>query len=1052
MPETPLRAVGPVAKERLAVINCLRPATTAGESRHVIGVRWASRPQLGYPPSGYAVRRITRANNDQWSTPLGVFTLPETRSEAAFLADVDARRPARGPYFAPTDVTANNFAYLIPLVRLADPRLPEDERPDLTRLVAAFLGEPHRASADLAWEYWGVDAAPSIASWLAGDSTAAIRYYRERSLSFLLALALRFEYAALFGWALDDSKVDTQGGDVAYEVTASWDALHGSGTSDAARAAQPGDPVPPAWLRAERAPGSVGHPGFADLPEWAPPAEWIPVDDYGRTRPVSTWVPRAPAAYSALTWAAAPAETDLIGYGPVLYEPARFAHGAGTAARATAPALPPAAVFEPLEQGELQLRAGDGPHYLDRPGQPWPPLEGYYHYRVHGFDLLGNRSSRATDTAIRHHDDFTPPGPRARLVDYPLVTHDGSGSPVEIALDIEWDSREDFQGPDVVEFRVALQWAASSTVALTIDAVVDVAGYPQYADLTIGRIDAADNRWVGAVLSSPAGDFPIVSHGSGAAAPMRVRRPGTRTPAAGSAASVRVLGDVSPIRRVAKMSRTPAVPALVSSVVSTDPLTVTLSPAGSAALPTAAATGLYLHLLGATFRASRSGGRYVVEKPAESDAALAAWDRWLALSDPAAALRNSPVLIYPDHALRFSWTSPAELRAGLVTLLVTAADGTAYVASPALPADAADLRSLTGNESARTQVPLSIRSTESPGAPSIVTPSAGTIVWATSAASYAEDAQCTLEWTAVSGAARYEVWRVLEGVVPGATISTTDEDLRALAGAADVTFGMRSDLVFSPRYVDAIPGRAPTRALYKIRAIDDGGNAGAFSGVLGPVRVPDVRPPGRPNLVKVAAPLASAAERALAIEWTQPGALDDVRFDVFVRNTDADEGFRLAATIARGETPGAGRRYAVTIEGLEGWARHECQVQAVREPLDPIDGTGSTRREIGGPRSNAMTGVPLRTTALAAPSALAAAYASGAGVELEWSNGETYAAIEILRKAPSRYGYESLGRVDGAATGYVDASVASGTYTYRLRAFGLRGAVQGDADAEVTVP
>lgn len=1045
----------PAAKERIAVINCLRPAITVDDSRRVIGVRWASRPALGYPPSGYTVRRMTMVNAEYISAPLGNFTLPASGSWAAFLTDAQARRPARGPYFEAAGLTEENFGYLLPIVRLADPRTPAVELPVLTRTFAEFLGEPHRTSAELAWENWGVGPAPSIADWLGtSDLEPALRYYRERAHSFLLALALRFEYAALFGWGFDDAGSDDKSGNTFYEITAQWGSLYSSGTSDSLRATQPGDPVPPAWLRAERAPGSVGHPAFADLPEWTPPAEWIPVDDYGRSRLAETWVPRVPAAYTALTWAAAPAETALIGYGPVLYLISRYAHGPDSAASLTAPALPSGAVFEPLEEGELQLRSGEGPHYLDRPGMPWPLLEGHYRYRVQGRDLLGNLSTSVAETVLRHYDDFTPPGPRARLVDFPLATHDGVGTPVELALTIDWDSREDFYGPDVNEFRVALQWAVSSTISLNIESVADVEGYPQYADLVVDLIGTAENRWAGALLSSPEGDFPIVSHRLGSDAAMRVRRPVNRRPKAGSAATVRVLGEQSPIRRVAKLSRKPAVVALVSSVVSTDPLTIMLRSPGSGSLPTDAKTGLYLHLLGATFRATRSGSQFVIEKPEAGDTARSAWDRWLALSDPAGAIRDSPAIFFRDHELPFSWTPPAELSAGLVTLWITASDAAEYMASPALPADTADLRGLTGNESARTQVPLSIRSTKPPEAPVVDVPADGIITWASSAASYAEDAQYELEWNVVLGAARYEVWRVLEGVVPGATAASTDAELRTAASGADVRFGLRSDRVFTSSYVDLIPGRAPTRALYKIRAIDDGGNAGAFSAVLGPVRVPDVRPPGSPNLLKVAAPATSTAERALVVEWSLSGPIDDVRFDVYVRNLDAGEKeFRLAATVARGETPGTGRRYTKTIEGLEPWARHECAVQAVREPLDPIDETGATRREIASPCSATLTGVPLRSSPLAAPSALSGSYSSSAGgVELGWSNGESYAEVEILRKAPERYGYESLGRIDGDATTYVDTGVATGTYLYRLRAFGRRGSVQGNSDAEVTVP
>jgi hypothetical protein len=90
---------------------------------------------------------------------------------------------------------------------------------------------------------------------------------------------------------------------------------------------------------------------------------------------------------------------------------------------------------------------------------------------------------------------------------------------------------------------------------------------------------------------------------------------------------------------------------------------------------------------------------------------------------------------------------------------------------------------------------------------------------ATSAASYAEASRFDLTWTPVPGAIRYEVWRALEGVLVSATSTTTDLDLHGLAPTQPGAFELRSGDIFTTHYTDEISGRAPTRAIYRVRAM-----------------------------------------------------------------------------------------------------------------------------------------------------------------------------------------------------------------------------------------
>jgi hypothetical protein len=83
--------------------------------------------------------------------------------------------------------------------------------------------------------------------------------------------------------------------------------------------------------------------------------------------------------------------------------------------------------------------------------------------------------------------------------------------------------------------------------------------------------------------------------------------------------------------------------------------------------------------------------------------------------------------------------------------------------------------------------------------------------------------------------------RALKGALVGATSTITDLDLCGLAATQPGGFEQRSGhIIFSTHYTDEIPGRAPTRAIFCVRAISAAGVPGFFSEVIGPVYVPDV--------------------------------------------------------------------------------------------------------------------------------------------------------------------------------------------------------------------
>lgn len=1047
------------------IIACERPSPTGAPelaaarspaSGRCIGLRWASDADLRFPPSGYLISRRTEGAEPGPGLEGGTattFWLPASDSWPSFQRAAEARRPAcGGPYFA--SIQQADLGHLLPLIRLADPRTSTAELPGLTTNAADFFGNPHRSDAELAYTLWRFRP-PTIAEALA-DSVAAPRvidFYRGRATEFLLVLALRFEYAALLGLGTDDTRAPA--GTVVYDVQATWGDVTGTSTSDPVPDNRSCAPGPPAWARAERTPGTVAHPGFAVWPGWVPPPELAPVDGSGQPLPPEATVPRAPAAFTALSWAGPDPDPHLIGYGPVLYRVGRHEHGAATAGTVSTPPVPPGAVFTPLMQGNDLMRGDTEPNLLDLPGMRWPPLEGHYHYEVSGVDLLGTQTATATRTSVRHHDDIAPPAPRAAALVGPVVTLDANATSLDVPLRIDWDSLEDFAGPDAVEFRVAVQWTPLIAISLHLRSVADVDLL--HADVSVDDLPGKRDQYVGARLSLPGAEYPIVANGTGTPAVLRVRKIGTQMPDGNTDGLIYAAGSTTAITRLAKLSRRVCVPATVTAVSSATPIEIELAAAATAPLVTDTSVRIYLHLLRATFDAQFAGGqRWRIQAPAPGTPASQVWERWQDLRDAAGTMTRSPAIVFPPHVLKVSLIPPTGFTAGLVSLFVTAADGAGYVSSPALPVSDPSLAAPRGNESARTEVILSVRSLQPPGTVSVAGWDPNRRLWATSAANYAEEALFDVRWTAATGAVRYEVWRALEGAISGSAPTTSDGNLRSLASGDARAFELRSDQVFGSHYQDSLPGRAPTRALYRVRGISAGGIPGAWSDLVGPVYVPDVRQPPAPNLLRAAAPSPAEADRAIVLEWTQAGPVDNVRFDVHFRPADAPDSaaWARAGFLPVGTAPGAVGRYRFVHGELTPGKQFSYRVMAVRVAADPIDPAAAATRDIASQPSAIQTAFAISTSPLAPPVSLAGVYSAATGsVTLTWTNRDDYESIEVWRKAADRYSYRAVSStLPGSAQTFTDASVPSGTWSYQVRAAGIMRQATSAIDAQVQVP
>jgi hypothetical protein len=568
--------------------------------------------------------------------------------------------------------------------------------------------------------------------------------------------------------------------------------------------------------------------------------------------------------------------------------------------------------------------------------------------------------------------------------------------------------------------------------------------------LTLASLPGPASRFAGARLSLPLREHQIVSAIPGTPATLIVRKSSGALPPAPADGVIFVPGTPTPRTRAASMKRRPAVPATVTGMASLAQRRISVTAATAEPRPTDAVVMLYLHALRATFAASRvAGGLWQLEEPDPQQPASAAWNRWLALGNPAGAITNSPAIIFPPHRMKVSVAPPDGFSAGLLVLSLVAVDDASYRPSPVRPTAHPALVDLMGNESSTTELVRSVRSDAPPAAPEVPPWDPDLWLWATSAAVFAEEAQYALTWPVVPGAVRYEVWRALEGAIPGASPATGRAELRALADASAGAFELRSDQVFSVSYVDRLPGRAPTRALYRIRAVNVAGVAGPPSDVLGPINVPDIRQPPPPNVLKVVAVSPSEAERSIAVEWTQPGPLDGVRFDVYVREGLAGT-FASAGSVARGTAPAAGGRFRFVHGGRTPGKPFTYRVTAVREAQDPVDPTGTARRDISSMPSREGTAAAIAAGPLVAPTAVTSAV-DPAGVSLTWTNREEYESVEVWRRDGARFVAARVGAVAGSAVAYLDSAPASGTYFYQLRAKGV-GREARTEEIEVLVP
>ena len=180
-------------------------AARAADPRRVVGVRWASRPDIGFPlrlwppsPRGCDVPHRT------------VLPARSRRPGAAFLGRRSRRKPLRGPWFP--SIEEADLGYLLPIVRLADPRTPRSSsRP---RAQGQPTCSARFTSPTPRWR--GSSGPPGARRRSAICSPIRHRPRSHRVLPAKVCrlperARARFEYAVLFGLATDHLVDDDRG-------------------------------------------------------------------------------------------------------------------------------------------------------------------------------------------------------------------------------------------------------------------------------------------------------------------------------------------------------------------------------------------------------------------------------------------------------------------------------------------------------------------------------------------------------------------------------------------------------------------------------------------------------------------------------------------------------------------------------------------------------------------------------------------------------------------------------------------------------------------------
>jgi len=1047
----------------------------------VVALRWQARQPLGAPDGGFTLARdidgavvnlFVERNLPGASQDVG--TGKWSIDAARLRTDADARRTLAGG--AEVGVPVPSWDQVEPLIPLLTFALGDPSPDELERMLeglAELRGNAHRSDPELTFEHWQharYHQAPPIdairAMRASGDPDenalyeAVISFYRRDATNFLLVRAEHFGFAKLLGWGFDDlfdPGVDPDAARLSYHVTANFTPAITSDAqplpADAPFPAPPIDLAEAAVADFEVTPreGLVGYPPFAPLfsgpTRWlpSPPASaaTLPKDQTTLLAELTKAAEKGPCEYptpvARLRWSAPPAappdgEHDRDGdhrrRKPELLDlSARFwrveAHSFGpdsAMADPPAPQLPVPPQFKTCPEGE-HLRARPVNLFVHGVDLPWGelPLEGWYAYRVRGVDLFGVDGPGSGEVSLRMRDATPPPPPSVRT-EHPSIVLDQAGRDLEVVLG--WDAYREYRAPDRHEYRLAQHWTELVHVPVVVAelsaASAEFDAVRVLVRLTHGgsSLDAATLAHApGGTLFTTDGEFAIVGPGPAGTDFLDLRRADGRAPPLQGAAMLR---HAKPETRedCGVMAPVKALPAR-AQLISLEPFAVALTEVARARAIAPVDGRLHLHLLGDSFPAAPDGGNLSLGRGERSQSADAI-DALKALpfAEAAAWLEGSPALLLARQTQVLRLTPPASYVVGSLRIGVTSADAAPYVV----------VAGKIGNESGEADCLLTATDPTPPSVIALRPPK----VWARGATEYLDTAEAELQWPSVDRAVRYEIERALEPRLGGGGAS--DDALLEIASAAEAeeTFQRVSSHVFDAAWTDALPGRVPTRAVYRARAVSGAGIPNPTWTTIALVRVPDVRIAAPPNLLLVE-PIRDQ-ERTLRLAWTQAGPLAGLGFQVEGRpaadaaEPDSDWGV-LADFEPNMLEVGPGQRFETIAVNVTPGLLHQVRVRAVRHALDPHDRLAKLTRRIDGRVSLVMEA---RASGTLIPPRDLRHRVSAGRVTIEWRNVDRYAEIELRRRAPGKFGFERIPVTPSAERFEERQTLAPGKWVYEL--------------------
>lgn len=363
-------------------IDIVAGVTKSDQLNVTFGVRWAIRPDLGFPsvgfPSGgFTIKRFQKGRGNDATRTWPVIFLPGSQEDpadsplikppmfsySAFVRDASQRRPSfeldgsmrtEQQRFQWLLQSEDRFKWLLPILALASPHLDgknlhTDKRLPFLKACATYFGFPHRMNEVLRSTYWRNGDPPNLGTILKDSSAAnegrlgaVLAFYRDFASKYLLVLALRYSLAALVGLALEDvvPRKDLHDlGDVKYEVqTFVVDGVSQRNASAQTEWLTPDEelvPIAPLSLKGNTTPTTAEHPLFARwrrVSSWHAPILEPATEGPPAYSPASVF-PSSPSTATVLAWSrpSRGAGQRLLHLGPVLYRLGRHVWGAGSA-------------------------------------------------------------------------------------------------------------------------------------------------------------------------------------------------------------------------------------------------------------------------------------------------------------------------------------------------------------------------------------------------------------------------------------------------------------------------------------------------------------------------------------------------------------------------------------------------------------------------------------------------------------------------------------------------------------------------------------------------